>query len=58
LSPDHQVVLALRFYRDLTVEDIAARLGIPAGTVGSRLHYALRRLQEAIGATDGKGTPR
>ena len=26
LSPDHQVVIALRFYRDLTVEDIATRL--------------------------------
>lgn len=55
LSPDHQVVVALRFYRDLTVEDIAARLGIPSGTVQSRLHYALTRLREAIEAADSKG---
>jgi RNA polymerase sigma-70 factor (ECF subfamily) len=48
LSPDHQVVVGLRFYRDLTIEDIAARLGIPAGTVQSRLHYALRRLHAAL----------
>jgi RNA polymerase sigma-70 factor, ECF subfamily len=48
LSPDHQVVVALRFYRDLTVEDIAARLGVPAGTVRSRLHYALKRLHDTI----------
>ena len=58
LSPDHQVVVALRFYRDLTIEDIAARLGIPAGTVQSRLHYALKRLHEAIDAGDSKGTQR
>ena len=54
LSPDHQVVVALRFYRDLTIEDIAARLGIPSGTVQSRLHYALRRLHEVIAAADAK----
>lgn len=58
LSPDHQVVVALRFYRDLTIDDIAARLGIPAGTVQSRLHYALKRLHEAIDAEGGKGTLR
>jgi RNA polymerase sigma-70 factor, ECF subfamily len=54
LSPDHQVVVALRFYRDLTIDDIAARLGIPSGTVQSRLHYALKRLHEAIDAADSK----
>ena len=58
LSPDHQVVVAMRFYLDLTIEDIAARLGIPSGTVQSRLHYALRRLHGAIDAADGKGTSR
>jgi RNA polymerase sigma-70 factor (ECF subfamily) len=58
LSPDHQVVVALRFYRDLTVDDIALRLGIPGGTVRSRLHYALRQLHDAIGAADTTGTER
>ena len=57
LSPDHQVVVALRYYRDLTVDDIAKRLGIPSGTVQSRLHYALKRLHDAIDAAD-KGTIR
>ena len=52
LSPDHQVVVALRYYRDLTVQDIATRLGVPSGTVQSRLHYALKRLHEAIEAAD------
>jgi RNA polymerase sigma-70 factor (ECF subfamily) len=58
LSPDHQVVVALRFYRDLTIDDIAARVGIPVGTVQSRLHYALERLHREIDAADGKGTLR
>lgn len=58
LSPDHQVVVALRYYRDLTVDDIAQRLGIPSGTVQSRLHYALKRLHDAIDAADTKGMVR
>ena len=58
LSPDHQVVVAMRYYRDLAVEDIAGRLGIPAGTVQSRLHYALKRLHEALDAGDSEGTQR
>ena len=58
LSPDHQVVVALRYYRDLTVDDIAKRLGIPSGTVQSRLHYALKRLHDAIDAADTKGIVR
>ena len=58
LSPDHRIVVALRFYRDLTVPDIAARLGIPVGTVQSRLHYALKRLHDVIAPADGQGTDR
>jgi len=58
LPPDHRVVVALRYYRDLPVEAIASRLGIPAGTVHSRLHYALKRLHAAIDTADGKGTIR
>ena len=58
LSRDHQVVVALRFYRDMTIEDIAACLGIPAGTVQSRLHYALKRLHAAIDAGSDTGIDR
>ena len=53
LSPDHQVVVVLRFYRDLTAEDIARILGIRVGTVHSRLHYALQRLRAALDADRG-----
>ena len=52
------VVVALRFYRDLTVQDIASRLGVPAGTVQSRLHYALKRLHDVIEPADTKGMVR
>jgi RNA polymerase sigma-70 factor, ECF subfamily len=58
LSPEHRVVVALRYYRDLPVDDIAGRLDIPAGTVQSRLHYALKRLHAALDAVDEEGTIR
>jgi RNA polymerase sigma-70 factor (ECF subfamily) len=58
LSPDHQIVVALRFYRDLTVDGIAERLGIPPGTVRSRLHYAMKQLQDALDAADDRGSIR
>lgn len=48
LSPDHRVVVVLRFYADLSVEEIAERIGAPAGTVKSRLHYATRRMHAAL----------
>ena len=58
LSPDQRVVVALRYYRDLPVDEIAIRLDIPAGTVHSRLHYALKHLHRVIDAADAKGTIR
>ena len=52
LSPDQRVVVALRFYRDWTVDDIAERLAIPPGTVKSRLHHALARLADYLTPKD------
>ena len=52
LSPDDRVVLALRYYRDLSVDEIGRRLGIRPGTVKSRLHYALRRLHDQLAEAD------
>lgn len=51
LGPDQRIVIALRFWRDLTLEQVAETLDLPLGTVESRLHYALRALR-----TDLKGT--
>jgi RNA polymerase sigma-70 factor, ECF subfamily len=48
LTPDQRIIVVLRFWRDLSVDDIAERLGVPPGTVKSRLHYALKSLRQAI----------
>jgi RNA polymerase sigma-70 factor (ECF subfamily) len=52
LEPDERIVLVLRYWHDLTVEAIADRVGIPAGTVKSRLHHATSRLRTALAATE------
>ena len=52
LGPDEQVVVVLRFHADLTVPAIAVALGIPEGTVKSRLHHALGRLRAALEEAD------
>jgi RNA polymerase sigma-70 factor (ECF subfamily) len=58
LSADHREVVVLRFYADLTIDQIAARTGASAGTVKSRLHYALRHLRAAVDAEDqGRSRP-
>ena len=54
LDIDHRVVVVMRYWQDRTVEDIADRLGIPAGTVKSRLHHALKHLRTALEANDGR----
>ena len=48
LEPEHQIALVLRFWLDLPVDAIAERLGIPAGTVKSRIHNGLRRLRTTL----------
>ncbi|MEW5354520.1 RNA polymerase sigma factor [Streptomyces sp. 16-176A] len=46
-GPQRQV-LVLRFYADLPVRDIAEQLGVPEGTVKSRLHTAVRALRTRL----------
>lgn len=50
LSMDHRVVVVLCYYLDLPHADIAELLGIPVGTVRSRLRYALKGLRGALEA--------
>jgi RNA polymerase sigma factor (sigma-70 family) len=45
LSPAHREVLSETILRDRTVNDAAEILGIPVGTVKSRVYYALRALR-------------
>ena len=44
----------MRYWQDRTVDDIADRVGIPAGTVKSRLHHALRTLRATLEASHGR----
>ncbi|MEV7733295.1 sigma-70 family RNA polymerase sigma factor [Streptomyces sp. NPDC088921] len=47
--PDQQrQVLVLRFFADLPVRSIAQELGVPEGTVKSRLHTAVRALRARL----------
>jgi RNA polymerase sigma-70 factor (ECF subfamily) len=55
LTPEQRIIVVLRFWRDLSVDDIAERLGVPAGTVKSRLHYALKALREAVESSEEAG---
>jgi RNA polymerase sigma-70 factor, ECF subfamily len=48
LTPEQQAVLVLHHYADLPLTEISSILGIPVGTVGSRLYYAARRLRAAL----------
>jgi len=45
LSPSHREVLNETILRDRTVNQAATALGIPVGTVKSRVYYAMRALQ-------------
>jgi RNA polymerase sigma-70 factor (ECF subfamily) len=58
LSPEHRAVLVLRYWGDLPVDEIAARTGQRAGTVKSRLHYALANLRAAWDRDDDRRTGR
>ncbi len=45
LSPDHHQVVDLSYFAGLTQVEVAARLGVPLGTVKSRSFYALKALR-------------
>jgi RNA polymerase sigma-70 factor (ECF subfamily) len=48
LDPDEKVVVVLHYWADLPLEAIAARVGIPLGTVKSRLHRARAALRRQL----------
>lgn len=45
LPPEQNQVLSLAYFRLRTAQEIAAELGIPAGTVKSRMRLAIERLR-------------
>ncbi len=50
LSIDHRAVVVLHHYLDWPLDRVAETLGVPAGTVRSRLHHAMRGLRAALDA--------
>jgi RNA polymerase sigma-70 factor, ECF subfamily len=50
LPPDQQAVIELKFFQDLTFEEIAATLEIPLSTIKSRLYSGLEMLKIRLGA--------
>jgi RNA polymerase sigma-70 factor (ECF subfamily) len=51
LPGDLRECVALRFFADLPLEDIAKAQDIPVGTVKSRLHGAVKKLKVALEAS-------
>jgi RNA polymerase sigma-70 factor (ECF subfamily) len=52
LSHEHREVLVLKDLDGLKYEDIAEVLGVPIGTIRSRLHRARLELRELLGGSD------
>jgi RNA polymerase sigma-70 factor (ECF subfamily) len=52
LSPDVREVLALHYVSDLALSEVAATLGLPDGTVKSRLNAGLRALRGRLSPGD------
>lgn len=48
LDESHRQLLALRFFADLQLDEIAELLDVPVGTVKSRLHRTLQHLRRLI----------
>jgi RNA polymerase sigma-70 factor (ECF subfamily) len=52
LTVDQRTVLVLTYYLDLPLAEAAAILGIPTGTMKSRLHRAIGALRATVDADD------
>ena len=46
LPDDKREVLHLVYQKGMNLRDVAAEIGVPVGTVKSRLHYSIRRLAQ------------
>lgn len=52
LSPEHRAVLVLHFVIGLPIREVADVLGVPMGTVASRIHYASQSFRAAFEADE------
>ncbi len=56
LSPKKKEIIVLYFYDQMTYSEISEKLGIPIGTVMSRLHSAKKELEKKIKELQKNGT--
>lgn len=57
LTPEHRAVVVLTHLDGLSTRETAEALGLPDGTVKSRLHHALRALRAALDADARPAVP-
>jgi len=50
LSPEHREIIDLVYYHDKSVDECAQILGVPSGTVKTRMFYARKKLAELVQA--------
>ncbi|WP_107473616.1 sigma-70 family RNA polymerase sigma factor [Streptomyces sp. NRRL S-813] len=55
LSPKHREALYETYYSGRSMRETGQLLGIPPGTVKSRVHHAMRALRMAMGVPEGPG---
>jgi RNA polymerase sigma-70 factor (ECF subfamily) len=54
LDERHRIVIVLRYFHELQVNEIAEILSLPEGTIHSRLYTARERLKNALDELNGE----
>jgi RNA polymerase sigma-70 factor (ECF subfamily) len=49
LAPDERAIVVMKDVEGMSVEEISAAMGLPGGTVKSRLHRVRRKLAQSLG---------
>ncbi len=55
LKPEYRHALDLRYFKELSIPEISAQLGLPRRRVSERIHYALKLLRK-VSAKPGEDT--
>ncbi len=58
LSADHRECLHLTYFEEMSMPEVAALLGVPEGTVKSRLWHAKAQLAARVSGAGLQRTPR